>query len=70
MCYYDVKDALALEPENSEALEMMERLKVKAKEMKQQAVQLNLVHRHRDALQKISMAIETDPSQPDYHITR
>ena len=70
LCYYDVKDALALEPENPEALEMIERLKIKAKEMKQQAIQLNLVHRHRDALQKISMAIETDPSQPDYHITR
>ena len=59
-----------MEPNHQEALEVMERLKQKAEEMKANAVQLNLIGRHRDALQKISMAIEANPSYPDYHVLR
>ena len=70
LCYYDVKDALSLDPDHQEALVLMANLEVKAEELKQQATQLNLVNRHRDALQKISIAIETNPSVPEYHILR
>ena len=70
LCYYDVKDGLALEPEHPEALVMMEKLQKIAVENKRMAMQMNLVGKHRDALQKISIAIETDPSVADFHVLR
>ena len=70
LCYYDVKDALALESEHPEATVMMEKLQKIAQENKRQAMHMNLTGKHRDALQKISIAIETDPSIADFHVLR
>lgn len=70
LCYYDVKDALALQPEHPEALEMISLLEKKAAESRLQAMQLNIAGKHREALQKISIAIETNPSVAEYHVLR
>lgn len=70
LCYYDVKDALAIDPAHHEAQRLKILLEGRAQELKQQATQLNLLGRHRDALQKISIAIETNPSVADFHVLR
>ncbi|KAK7094923.1 tetratricopeptide repeat protein 16-like isoform X2 [Littorina saxatilis] len=70
LCYYDVKDALGLQPDHPEAVQMMMSLERKAAESKLQAMQLNIVGKHREALQKISIAIETNPSVAEYHVLR
>lgn len=70
MCYYDIKDALSLDEVHEEALAMMGQLERRALENKAQAVQLNLAGKHREALQKISIAIETNPNVADFHVLR
>ena len=70
LCYYDAKDALGLDPEHPEACRMMKRLQKVAQDNKRQAMQLNLTGKHREALQKISIAIETDPAVADFHVLR
>ncbi|XP_076454901.1 tetratricopeptide repeat protein 16-like isoform X2 [Babylonia areolata] len=70
LCYYDVKDALGLEPGHPEAQHMMRTLEEKAGESRLQAMQLNIAGKHREALQKISIAIETNPSVAEYHVLR
>ncbi|KAK3593686.1 hypothetical protein CHS0354_013583 [Potamilus streckersoni] len=70
LCYYDVKDALALSEEHTEGKLIMLKLEERAQENKRQAVQLNLMGKHREALQKISIAIETNPSVADFHVLR
>lgn len=49
---------------------MMQKLERRAQENKQHALQLNLLGKHREALQKISVAIETDPAVADFHVLR
>ncbi|KAJ8300257.1 hypothetical protein KUTeg_021776 [Tegillarca granosa] len=70
LSYYDIKDALALNEDHTEAKVMMEKLKEQAQDNKRQAQQLNLTGKHREGLQKISVAIETDPSVPEFHVIR
>ena len=70
LCYYDVKDALGIEETHPEAGRMMSKLQKIAQENKRQAMQLNLMGKHREALQKISIAIETDPAIADFHVLR
>lgn len=70
LCYYDVKDALKLNENHPEAKAMMAKLEKRAQENKQHAMQLNLLGKHREALQKISVAIETDPAVADFHVVR
>ncbi|KAK3704669.1 hypothetical protein QZH41_006745 [Actinostola sp. cb2023] len=70
LCYYDVKDALALDPENEEAQTLMKSLQKRANDSKQQAVQLLLVGKVKEALTKISIALETNPAVPEYHVFR
>jgi len=41
-----------------------------AQENRRQAMQLNLLGKHREALQKISIAIETDPAVAEFHVLR
>ena len=65
-----MKDALALAPEHPEAMVMMDKLQKIAQENKRLAMQMNIVGKHREALQKISIAIETDPSFADFHVLR
>ncbi|XP_052229200.1 LOW QUALITY PROTEIN: tetratricopeptide repeat protein 16-like [Dreissena polymorpha] len=70
LCYYDVKDALGIDPDHVEASHMMARLETVARDNRRQAMQLNLMSKHREALQKISIAIETDPAVADFHVLR
>ncbi|XP_077986778.1 uncharacterized protein LOC144441122 [Glandiceps talaboti] len=70
LCYYDLKDALQLNPEQEEAKQMMAELEEKANEYKSQAVQMNLASKNKESLQKISMAIDTNPTVADYHVIR
>jgi hypothetical protein len=59
-----VKDALALDPEHPEAIKLLKRLEEKAMENKNHAMQLCVLGKHKEALQKISVAIETEPVNP------
>lgn len=70
LCFYDVKDALTLDPDHAEARIIMTGLEQRAAETKLQAIRLNINGKHREALQKISLAIETNPSVADYHVLR
>ncbi|XP_067939514.1 tetratricopeptide repeat protein 16-like [Watersipora subatra] len=70
LCYYDLKDALALDPEHAEAKQIMAEFRAEAESCRTSAVQLALQNRHRDALQKISSAIEYDPTHANFHIIR
>ncbi|CAH1785513.1 unnamed protein product [Owenia fusiformis] len=70
LCYYDVKDALALNPQHPEAINLMKMLDERAKDHRQQALQLSLLGKPREALQKISVAIETNPSIAGLHVLR
>lgn len=70
LCYYDAKDALALAPDNAEAKTLMASLEKRAKDSRQQAIQLHLVGKVKEALSKISIAIETNPSVADFHVFR
>jgi hypothetical protein len=70
LCYYDVKDALAIDEDHTEAKRLMKVLEEHSVELKDKAMKLNLLGQYRDALQKISLAIETNPSQAEYHILR
>ena len=65
-----MRDALDLEPEHSEAKEMLIGLEQQAESYKDQAVRLALTSRHREALQKISAAIETNPTVTEFHNLR
>ncbi|XP_019615804.1 PREDICTED: uncharacterized protein LOC109463427 [Branchiostoma belcheri] len=70
LCYYDVKDALALDPDQPEAQAMFAKLEKKAENYHNHACQLSINGKSNEALQKISMAIETNPSIPEFHVLR
>ncbi|KAF6022679.1 TTC16 [Bugula neritina] len=70
LCYYDLKDALALDPDHLEAQQIMDGFRKEAEHCHTSAVQLALQGRHRDALHQISTAIEYDPTQAEFHNIR
>ena len=70
LCYYDLKDALALCDGHEQANKLMVELQSKADDFKQQSTNMSLTGRFRDAMQKISIAIETNPSVAEYHNIR
>lgn len=49
---------------------MMVKMEKRAQDNKREAMQLNLMGKHREALQKISIAIDTDPIIADFHVLR
>lgn len=70
LCYYDVKDALALKSDHPEALVLKKRLEEKAEENKMQSMQLSIMGKQREALQKICVAMEMNPAVAEYHVLR
>ena len=70
LCYFDLKDALVLDPDHAEARQIMTEFRQEADRCHTSAVQLALQKRHRDALHKISMAIEYDPTHAEFHNIR
>ena len=59
-----------LDPDHEEAKAIMAAIVKRANASKLQAMQLNIAGKHREALQKISIAIETNPSVADFHVLR
>ncbi|XP_063727905.1 tetratricopeptide repeat protein 16-like isoform X2 [Symsagittifera roscoffensis] len=70
LCYYDVRDALELEPELEQALELREALFEKAIQLKNQAIVLMLEDKLPEAQSKISQAIDNDPTVAELHVLR
>ncbi|XP_071498335.1 uncharacterized protein [Diadema antillarum] len=70
LCYYDLKDALALDPTQEEAIRQMQELEVNAEENRNNATRLQLQGKFKDSLTKITIAIEMNPSVSQYHLQR
>eukprot|EP00117_Sycon_ciliatum_P019504 scpid48454/ scgid5413/ Tetratricopeptide repeat protein 16 len=69
-CFYDIQAALDLDSEHAAAHQLLEDLQQRAYGFHSQAVKLCLGHHYSEALQKISLAIEADPSAATYHVFR
>ncbi|XP_053229338.1 tetratricopeptide repeat protein 16 isoform X2 [Podarcis raffonei] len=69
-CFHNLQDALELDPEHSEALLMLERLRKEAQKFKEQAVSKAVKGNLKAALLKINRAIEHNPLQADYCLFR
>uniref|UniRef100_A0A670KL61 Uncharacterized protein n=1 Tax=Podarcis muralis TaxID=64176 RepID=A0A670KL61_PODMU len=69
-CFHNLQDALELDPEHSEALLMLERLRKEAQKFKEQAVSKAVKGNLKAALLKINRAIEHNPLQADYFLFR
>ncbi|XP_071802122.1 uncharacterized protein [Asterias amurensis] len=70
LCYYDLKDAIALDPDREEAQNLMVALEAKAAESRDHAVRLQLQGKLKEAMNKITAAVETNPAVADYHLLR
>ncbi|XP_059175986.1 tetratricopeptide repeat protein 16-like [Physella acuta] len=70
LCFYDVKNALNLDPDHTEGRAMMDAMVMQANSNKAEAMQLNIAGKHREALQRISIAIDINPTVADYHVLR
>ena len=69
-CYEDLACALANKYTHCEALSMKAALDSAANELKDSSVRLTLAGRHKDALLKLTKAIATNPSVPEFHLLR
>ncbi|XP_039362227.1 tetratricopeptide repeat protein 16 isoform X5 [Mauremys reevesii] len=70
LCYQDVQEAIALEPRHEEAQLLMQRLLKRAQKAKNQALNKALKGNLKDALLKITFAIENSPFDAGYFIFR
>ncbi|XP_076802726.1 tetratricopeptide repeat protein 16-like isoform X2 [Clavelina lepadiformis] len=70
LCYYDVRDALSLDSEQPQAVQLMKEIQEKAENSKQHAMSLTIQGKLQEALNKITTAVETDPSKSEYHVLR
>ncbi|KAM9117230.1 tetratricopeptide repeat protein 16 isoform 2-T4 [Pangshura tecta] len=70
LCYQDVQEAIALEPQHEEAQLLMQRLLKRAQKAKNQAMNKALKGNLKDALLKITFAIENSPFDAGYFIFR
>ncbi|XP_038230093.1 tetratricopeptide repeat protein 16 isoform X2 [Dermochelys coriacea] len=70
LCYQDVQEAIALEPQHKEAQVQMQRLLKRAQKAKNQAMNKALKGNLKDALLKITFAIENSPFDARYLIFR
>ncbi|XP_022085210.1 uncharacterized protein LOC110976332 [Acanthaster planci] len=70
LCYYDLKDAIALDPGQAEASALMRQLEARAEENRNHAVRLQLQGKLKEAVHKITEAVETNPAVADYHLLR
>lgn len=61
---------MAIDPQHSEGNKFMRNLEDRSYELKKQALNLSLMGRNRDSLQKISIAIETNPAVAEFHNLR
>lgn len=70
LCYYDTRDALHVDPDHSEARQILQVLEERSVDLKNQSVRLTITGRNKEALQRLTSAIEVDPSNPELHILR
>lgn len=70
LCYYDLKDALSVDPSHGPAQAMLQDLAEKAQTANARAVELALSGRTREALGRVSVAIEMDPTVASFHVKR
>ncbi|KAM9324328.1 uncharacterized protein PAF06_000355 [Gastrophryne carolinensis] len=66
----DVQKALSLDPQHQEALKIRDKLKEKAADAKDKAVNYAVQAKLQESLQKISNATECNPLSAEYHIFR
>ncbi|XP_015265888.1 PREDICTED: tetratricopeptide repeat protein 16 [Gekko japonicus] len=69
-CFYNVQEALAIDPGHTEAQLLLEKLRKKAQKNKAQAVSKALKGNLQGALLKINRAIENIPLDADYFLFR
>ena len=69
-CFEDVHRTLELDGDNKIATDLNEKLISAATHHREQAISLNMQNKHRDALRKINLAIETNPVCAEFHIFR
>lgn len=70
LSYYDLKDALTLDPEQPEAQKILQDLEKRAQDNRDFAVRLQLQGKFKEAMQKITLAIEMNPSVAEFHLLR
>ncbi|XP_060106625.1 tetratricopeptide repeat protein 16 [Heteronotia binoei] len=70
LCFYNLQDALAVDPEHTEAQLLLEKLRKNAQKNKDQAVSKALKGNLQGALLKINRAIENIPLEADYMLFR
>ena len=70
LSYYDVRDALSLDGDLEQAVVMMKDIEKKADDAKQAALELTIQGKLSEALNKMSTAVQTNPSKAEYHVLR
>jgi len=70
LSYFDIKEALALDPDNDNADSMQQSLVNNAEKSKDMALKLELDGKLKEALLKITSAIDINPDVTEYHIIR
>ncbi|KAM8934270.1 tetratricopeptide repeat protein 16 [Pelodytes ibericus] len=70
LSYKDIQMALSLKPHHTEAQALKEKCIERAERAKVKAVHYAVLGKLQDALSKICIAIENNPSSADYHIFR
>lgn len=68
--YETLCQALELDPSNQEALEMKARQLEEARKLRNLAVKYLLLGQREGALSKISVAIDCDPEQAEFHVLK
>nr|XP_032814584.1 tetratricopeptide repeat protein 16 isoform X1 [Petromyzon marinus]XP_032814585.1 tetratricopeptide repeat protein 16 isoform X1 [Petromyzon marinus]XP_032814586.1 tetratricopeptide repeat protein 16 isoform X1 [Petromyzon marinus]XP_032814587.1 tetratricopeptide repeat protein 16 isoform X1 [Petromyzon marinus]XP_032814588.1 tetratricopeptide repeat protein 16 isoform X1 [Petromyzon marinus] len=69
-CHEDAREAARLAPGRAEAEALLESLRRRAQDARVQAVAGALRGRPREALAKISLAVESDPGAPEHRVLR
>jgi tetratricopeptide (TPR) repeat protein len=70
MCYFDLKNALKLDPNNEEGSLLLEQLKSTGEDLRNSGLVLSLNNRVQDAINKMTGAITFNPEKSDYHLQR
>jgi tetratricopeptide (TPR) repeat protein len=70
LCYYDVRDALAIEENHPLAKSMMAALEEAAQQARDGAIRLSINDRLSDALAAINFSIQLYPIEAEFHLQR
>ncbi|XP_057317416.1 tetratricopeptide repeat protein 16-like [Hydractinia symbiolongicarpus] len=70
LSYFDVKEALSVDPQNKEAGSMHQNLEENAELCKEKAIKFDMCGKPKEAIMKISHAININPSVTEYLVLR